>query len=380
MPVYSKKTSLFSARGRKFFTLDSAEAYIRSLSEDHTRLEKVDEDEISSSTTKIQYALDPEPYINAGPDQYLLCGQIINLSCSVTGVPFTDLTFEWLQLKGLSGIFTNPSGTSTAFIREDGDNSDKTFAFKVLNRDTGVFNSDRVRMFATPTEVVYYSAGGENLNRLFKDDWVNPVFSIANRPNLDSDPDSSDSAKGILINDASFFNDLEKVEIEASTEGFFFVVEEFNYPNLPNFFEIPIAFINSVAPGTVIFGRLKFTYNFRGVRNIVYSDIFTIYTGGETLQINERLVFLGYNKQDNSYYLGTDELRQGPAQNFIVEDPHDPSFRQTFEPFNITSDSLRYTRIEVIGEDTVTTPLLSNTFTNFLSELQRDTGGQIGGG
>lgn len=380
MPVYSKKTSLFSAKGRKFFSLEDAEAYIKSLSNDHGRLEKVDEDQLSTSTTRIQYALDPEPYINAGPDQYLLCGQTINLSCAVTGVPFNTLSFEWVQLKGLDGIFTNPTGTSTAFIRSDGDNTDKTFAFTLLNRDTGVFNSDRVRLFATPTEVVYYSGGGENLNKLYKEDWVNPVFSITNRPDLDSNSNSSGDSKGILINDASFFNDLEKVEIEASTEGSFFVVQEYNYPDIPNFFEVPNSFINTVAPGTIIFGRLKFTYNFRGVRNVVTSDIFTIYTGGETLQLNDKIVFLGYNTRDNSYTLDTDIVRMAPARDFHVEETALTYFQQTFEPFNIETDVFRLIRIERKPEDTVISDLFTNTFTNFSTDIQRDTGGQIGGG
>lgn len=151
----TKKSYIFDKQ--RFLDLSAAEKGMRSLSSEHSRLTLFDQRKLNSGQTLYEYRMPAEAHINAGEDITLIC--VANdgiLNGTITDSQYIDpsrFKVEWEQLSGRPVTIKNKNSLITEIEREQGDETDKYFALKVLNLDTNVLNIDKIRYTRTPSDL-----------------------------------------------------------------------------------------------------------------------------------------------------------------------------------------------------------------------------------
>ncbi len=400
MTVKANKTVLYNVYGKRFGSLTAAEVYLHSLGTYFSRLRVSETVYLSqSSIVKYIYRVPIEPYIDSQRDVFLLCGDILSLIATVTGVPDNQLIFEWSQLSGVSGIFSNPDLKETLFFRPDDDTSDKQLAFKETNLETGVFNFIHINMWGTPTEFTYLSGGIDTRNRLIDSVDNYPVISTADRPRI------GDAQSYVNERIGFFFNKpkqplFKRADLLLSLEGMFVTVDdsEFDDENSSNFIPIPPQYF-----GLPFLSKVRFIYNYRIPQDQTIETPVYEASNLKYLIVNDKVHIFAYNNQ-GIYNLSTDEFRAaGPLTQEEVDQASLGIFPGEYSFNNNSSDIVRETHrviappdggtgtgggdhgseIDEEGNVVIQDIARMGVFAGdikFSFTTQRETSGQIGGG
>lgn len=212
MPVSSRRNESYFYQNRRYKKLAEAEQVMKTGGFTRSLLKLGAVTEETLSKVIYSYVVPLEPHISAGPNTYVICGEVGSLIGYATGVPDQQLRFEWELTRGDVVAIGDEDSKETFFLRNQSDAGDREFGFTVRNTETNIFNADYFTAFATPTDWTYLSGGmpvssfydtaewtGNVLTEMAKPPTGDQTNGVTNRTVVISDPQRPENYYGFEV-------------------------------------------------------------------------------------------------------------------------------------------------------------------------------------
>jgi hypothetical protein len=366
MPVRSNSRSSFIYKNRRYSSIEAAEAIMLAESPVHSRLVQT-ERSVGDLGVEYRYEIPVEPYLNAGQDETLICGLSLPLQATITGVPIENLDVLWEQVSGNLVNISSPTEEDTVVLKDSGDNTDKVFSVRTVNRQTGVINSDRVTVYGTPTERVFFDGTGFGVSYLHaQHTGTIDVSSIDTSIPLNQDSFQSSNIQRAMtwssIGDPQY---LSRVELLENYNGTYQIVGTASpsekYIEMPPYKNVKTAY------------KIRFVYDYNSVEETIYSDVKYIESPVKAIIAHDRF----------SRYSGSMGILGSTTTRTVIDSqsPQD-SARLALHGSTISSNigaTQRTTRREEIETEILELAMHGSTMT-YSSTTARAIKGNIGGG